>query len=366
MTAQPAGAALLGGTGSSSNDIQNALGSDEALLEYLVTSDRVLIFALTRSSLRVLESPVAEPDLLARVRLARDLFSQRQASPDDSRQVAEALHEILVQPVMTSGMLAGISRILVVPHGALSYLPFAALRDSATGRALVEDFSIWSVPTASALPALRRSPRAFPSTMGVQGVAYAPLPHQLPATGAEATSFRQAMPRGRVRMGATASEADLRRALVRGDLVHIASHGVLNPINPLFSRIELARGSDQAADDGRLEAHELLDLSIRSPLVYLSGCETGLGLAWSTDFAEGEDYTTLAQSFLYAGARNVVATLWRIEDAGAAVFAGRFYRHLQRLSPREALARAQQEMRQDPRYGAPYYWAAYFLTGEGS
>jgi len=149
-------------------------------------------------------------------------------------------------------------------------------------------------------------------------------------------------------------------------MVHVASHGVLNSINPLFSRIELARRSDRPEDDGRLEVHELLDLSVRSPLVYLSGCETGLGLAWSTDFARGEDYTTLAQSFLYAGARNVVATLWRIEDDGAAAFAQRFYRHLRQLSASEALAATQREMRGDPKYGAPYYWAAYFLTGGGS
>jgi CHAT domain-containing protein len=271
-----------------------------------------------------------------------------------------------VGPVQKAGALNGVSRVLVVPHGVLNYLPFAALRDPATGRALAEDYSLWSVPTAAALPPLRRNRGAFPSTVGVRGVAYVPLPDQLPATRSEGGSFRQTMPRAQVRTGSAASEADLRRALVRGDLVHIASHGVLNPINPLFSRIELARQSNEATDDGRLEAHELLDLSIRSPLVYLSGCETGLGLAWSTDFVRGEDYTTLAQSFLYAGARNVVATLWRIEDTGAAVFAGRFYRQLQRLAPRDALAAAQREMRQDPRYSAPYYWAAYFLTGEGS
>ena len=250
-TARPRGTELLGGSTSSASAVRSALGPDEALLEYLVTGDRVLIFVLTRSSLRVLESAIAEPDLLARVRLARDLFAQRRAASDDSREVAEALHDVLVKPVEVSGALANISRLLIVPHGALNYLPFSALRDRATGRALVEDYSLWSVPTASALPALRRGPREFPAAGGARGVAYVPLPDQLPATNAEATSFLSNMPGSRVRRGDAASESDLRRALARGHVIHIASHGVLNPVNPLFSRIELARRSDRPGTAAR-------------------------------------------------------------------------------------------------------------------
>ena len=134
----------------------------------------------------------------------------------------------------------------------------------------------------------------------------------------------------------------------------------------MFSRIELARGSDDTSDnDGRLEVHEVLGLRVRSPLVFLSGCETGVGAAWSTRFARGEDYTTLAQSFLYAGAANVVATLWRIEDEGGSEFAKRFYRALQETTAADALAEAQRSLVEDDRFNSPYYWAGYQLTGTG-
>ena len=359
-------ATLVGGSIGSAEDVRRSLHPGEVLLEYLVTADRVVIFALTPASIGVLESPIAESDLAARVRLARDLFAQRQVPRDESRQVAEALHRILMRPVARSGMLAGATSIAIVPHGVLNYLPFAALRDGQTGQTVIDDYSLWTLPNASALPTLRAGARQRPVKVELRGVVYAPYPDRLPATREEAASFRRAIGRGGVRLGQEASEANVRHALSRGDVVHVASHGVLNALNPLFSRIDLARGSDRPDDDGRLEVHELLDLTIRSPLVYLSGCETGLGLAWSTDFARSEDFTTLGQSFLYAGARNVVATLWRIEDAGAAAFAARFYTHLRRLSPTDALAAAQRDIRADPRYGAPYYWAAYFLTGQGS
>ena len=111
--------------------------------------------------------------------------------------------------------------------------------------------------------------------------------------------------------------------------------------------------------------HEILGLRVRSPLVFLSGCETGVGAAWSTGFAQGEDFATLARAFLYAGARNVIATLWRVDDEGAAEFAARFYQHFPSAPSAEALALAQRETLADSRWRAPYYWAGYVLSGEG-
>ena len=134
----------------------------------------------------------------------------------------------------------------------------------------------------------------------------------------------------------------------------------------MFSRLEVARGSDrESADDGRLEVHEVLGVTVNAPTVFLSGCETGVGGAWATDFARGEDYATLAQAFLYAGARNVIATLWQVEDAGAAAFAQQFYARFPDVEPGAALAEAQRAMLSDPEYDAPYHWAGYQIAGDG-
>ena len=147
----------------------------------------------------------------------------------------------------------------------------------------------------------------------------------------------------------------------------MATHGVLNARNPMFSRLELARprGRGGSGDDGRLEAHELLGLVVRSPLVFFSGCETGAGRFWTDDPARGTGDHTLAQAALSAGATNVISTLWRIDDAGAAEFARRFYTQLARHPVSAALAAAQREMAADPRYESPYFWAGYTLSGEG-
>jgi CHAT domain-containing protein len=139
----------------------------------------------------------------------------------------------------------------------------------------------------------------------------------------------------------------------------------MNRRNPLFSAIDLAGGSTSGSSSRPLEVHELLGLHVRSPLVFLSGCETALGASWSTAFDTGEDYTTLGQTLLYSGATNVVATLWRIDDTGAATLASQFYQALRESPVPEALARAQRSMIADSRYRSPYYWAAYETSGSG-
>jgi CHAT domain-containing protein len=196
----------------------------------------------------------------------------------------------------------------------------------------------------------------------------APFPDLLPSTKREAQDVEQSLSNSRVLMGAKATERALRDALAESPVVHVASHGLLNRRNPLFSRIELARPNGTSVtsfDDGKLDLHELFGINVASRLVFLSGCETGVGSAWSTDFARGDDFATLAQAFLFSGAREVVATLWRLDDEAAAVFAAAFYRNMKAMPPAEALASAQREVRRDPRMNAPYYWAAYTVTGSG-
>jgi CHAT domain-containing protein len=279
--------------------------------------------------------------------------------------VLEALYDRLVRPALAELPVDRIRRLLIVPHATIAYLSFGALRDASTGQYFVERYALLHLPTASALPALRASTRA--PTAGGRNVALAPLVDVLPASRQEAQRFRRSVRGAEVLIGAKASEGALRLALAHGGLVHVATHGTMNARNPMFSRIELWPGNGAArSEDGRLEVHEVLGLKITSPLVFLSGCETGLGTAWSTSFDRSDDYATLAQAFLYAGARNVVATLWRVADEGAAALAERFYLRLSTLGVADALAAAQRAMIADKRYGAPYFWAGYQVSGEGT
>jgi CHAT domain-containing protein/tetratricopeptide (TPR) repeat protein len=359
-------AALLVGIRDGARAAQRRLAPNEVLLEYFVTPEEVLVFVVTPAGLSLQRSAESADNLAARVQLARELLAtgSGNARPD---AVLRALHELLLAPVRASGALQHATRLVVVPHGVLTYLPFSALINPRTGKFVAQEYAVLRVPTAASLAALRRPGRPSGNTLRDYAASvFAPRPKELRATRDEVTRVRAVLPASVAYVGNEATEATVRRSLRAGDIVHIATHAVLNAGNPLFSLVELAGDADgPSLDNGRLEMHELLRLTVNSPLVFLSGCETGLGGAWSTPFETGEDFTTVGQALLLAGAANVVATLWRIDDAGASVFAGRFYEAARRMPPAEALAEAQRAMIVDSRYANPYYWAAYDVSGTG-
>jgi CHAT domain-containing protein len=370
----PDGTVLLGGGRSDSERIRENLEADEALLEYLVTENAVGLFVVTREGLRYFETEIPRRSLASRVRIARGALREKASGWRAALVALEGLHQILLGAAERDSVLSGIRRLIVVAHGEISYLPFSALRAKDTGRFLVEDFLIAHLPTAGALPVLRaRTSREAELAVA----AFAPFPDSLPGTAHEIDAIRGAFQDGVYYDGLEASDTRFLEELGKTQVIHVATHGVMNAHNPLFSRIEFVSGVNEtggregsvqvvADGDGWLEVHELLDATVEASLIFLSGCETGMGPGWSTGFGRGEEFATLGQAFLHAGAENVIATLWRIDDPGAAAFAERFYQELRRnRMPARALATAQRDLILHPRYGSPFFWAAYRLTGTG-
>ncbi|MFQ6096422.1 MAG: CHAT domain-containing protein, partial [Armatimonadota bacterium] len=376
-------AELLGMRPADAAAVRLAMSPDEAIVAYLVGRDELLTFVVRREGVSAFTTSATARSLASRVRLVRGLVAQGGRSVEQAYAALTGLHDVLIARLARADALDDVRRLIIVPQGVLTYLPFASLRDRGTGRYLVQDYALLYLPSAGALPVLRgvRGERGGRAGRGGRGgprvsldaraqsaaAVFAPLPDDLPATEVEARTVQRILGRARLHVGSAATESRLRESLEGDGIVHVASHGVMNLVSPMFSRVEMVRsGAGKSANDGRLELHEVLGLSIRSPLVFLSGCETGLGAAWSTGFAAGEDYATLARAFLYAGAPNVVATLWRVADRGSGEFAERFYRHLRDVGPVEALARAQRDMLGHSRYGHPYYWAPYLVAGAGA
>jgi hypothetical protein len=332
--------------------IQETLGPHELLVEYYIGGDTLYTFALSRDTIRVFETALPPSGILGRVRLIWEQLSDPSTDPARVLPALSAMWDMLLGPTERAGMLGSSTTLIVVPHGALNYLPFSALCSDAGY--LTETHSVRLLPSASMLSTARESNNPAQGKFEL----FAPLPDELPGSRREIEAIN-----GDRFVGRRATEQRLIRALDRSDVVHVATHGSMNFLNPLFSHIELAPGSGTLEDNGRFEVHELLDTPVRADLVFLSGCETGLGRAHTTQFARGEQHETLAQAFLHAGAGNVVATLWKVEDVGASVFARQFYSLLDRATPAEALAAVQRSLLQHDRYRHPYYWAAYQLTG---
>jgi CHAT domain-containing protein len=356
----PRHASLVETRTASWRDVASRLAMNEALIEFLVSDSGSVAFVVTRDTVRAIELGVPRRELARLVEFTRGALGQRGSPRTDSlwRAPLRGLHARLIAPIEASGLLAAASRIILVPHAELHYLPFAALVDGA-GRPLIERYEISVTPSASVWLALGRRTRSGPGS-GV--LAMAPRPDALPASRREVAAIRERLG-GDVHAvtGEAATEEVFRREAPTRRILHLATYGVLNKHNPLFSFIELAPGSD---DDGRLEVHEVFGLRLAADLVVLSACQTGVGSGALADVPAGDDWVGLTRAFLHAGAERVIATLWPVDDWATAALMERFYIELASgTDVRLALARAQRTLQAERATAHPFYWAGFVIVG---
>lgn len=347
----PAHAALVSPQAADLSDVAQRLTPGEAFVEYLVSDSGALAFVVTSQGAAVRELGVTRAELTHLIGFIRGTLARPAGLATDSlwRGPLRQLHQRLIVPVEETGLLAGTSRLVLAPHAELHYLPFAALLDSA-GHFLVERFELTTTPSASVWLVLGR--RSVTPREGI--LALAPRPDALPASRTEVDAIARV--RGAtVLKGAAATESAFRRHAPGKRVVHLATFGVLNKNNPLFSHVELGPGDGY---DGRLEVHEIYGLDLAADLVVLSACETGLGSGAVGDVPAGDDWVGLTRAFLHAGAKRVLATLWAVDDWATAALMEQFY-------PGESLAGAQRAMLRSPATAHPFFWAG-FVAVEGA
>ena len=355
----PRHSALLSPPAVTWRDVAARLAPDEALVEYLVSDSGSAAFVVTRDTLAVVDLGTSRRDLSRLVQFSRGTVERRSPQLDSLwRGPLRSLNQFLIAPLEETRLLAGKTRLILVPHAELHYLPFAALLDG-RGRFLIERYEIAETPSAAVWLALgdRRPGRV---TTGL--LALAPRPDALPGSRQEVAAIaRLAGADAEVLTAGDASEAAFRREAPSRRVLHLATYGILNKPNPLFSYIELAPGGDQ---DGRLEVHEVFGLTLAADLVVLSACQTGLGSGALADVPAGDDWVGLSRAFLHAGAAHVVATLWPVEDRATADMMTRFYeRFTTGADPATALAAAQRALLVAPATAHPFYWAGFVAIG---
>ncbi|HEY4589312.1 MAG TPA: CHAT domain-containing protein, partial [Thermoanaerobaculia bacterium] len=373
--------------------IQALLDSDTLLLSYSLGEERSYLWAVTSDRIESFELPArARVEALARKvyeELSRfDVEGRRQEGED-----AAALGRLLLGPV--AGRLPGKpgKRLVVVPDGALEYVPFGGLPspEGPETAPLIERHEIADLPSASALavqrhllerrpPAAKRiaviadpvfdlrdsrlTARVAGRSTVRSGEGDSPF-ERLPASRQEAEAIAALVPRGES-MLALGFDAALPRVL--GDrlsgfrVVHFATHGVIDAERPALSGLALsmvdAAGRPQ---EGFLHLHDVYNLRLDADLVVLSGCRTALGKE-----VRGEGLIGLTRGFQYAGASRVLASLWRVKDQATAALMTRFYRALwiDKLPPAAALRQAQLGVRGQRRWRDPYFWAGFVLEGD--
>lgn len=339
--AAPAGAVALAA----------ALGPDDALVEYGVLDDELFACIVSRSGVVLQRRMASWQQVRASLRSARFQVEtlRHGVAPmarhiDTLRQRMHArlaqLHALVWAPL--AAQVAGRARLLIVPHGPLGALPFAALH--AGGRFLAEQHQLAVAPSARlALLGLQRQPLA-PRQALVVGEA-SRLPHAAHEARQVAKLFDQAV----ALVGENATLEQLRWHIGQADVLHLACHAQFRTDNPRFSALHLL--------DGALTAEAAESLPLRPGICVLSACETGLA-----EYGEADDMVGLVRSFMAGGAARVLASLWPVDDAVTVDFMAAFYAALRAGQPcAAALQQAQAALRAT--HPHPFYWSAFSLYG---
>ena len=368
------------------------LDEDTLLLVFQLNEEQGWLWALTTEHFRTYELP-GRKTLTSRAQKLAEIVGMPPGGANPGQQ--DVLAENLGRDLL-GNLEADLKRrrLLIVKDGPLHDLPLAVLPSPWSDDLLIEDHEIINLPSASigvwlherALPQPEHGAMVFADpvyqttdprfeqteelasltydrdlTRSMQTYDLETLP-RLPYTAREAASISALVPGTKVASGFQASrEAVLNAELNQYQMVHFATHSLLNPVYPEFSGLVLSLlDANGQNDQGFLKAHELAGMNLNVELVTLSACHTGVGPE-----IRGQGAWSLSHALLEAGAKRVVVSLWPVNDRATAVFMEHFYRNIweQKQSPAEALAQAQRQMRQDERWSHAYYWSGFVIQG---
>jgi CHAT domain-containing protein/Tfp pilus assembly protein PilF len=337
---------------------------DSTIVEYLVTDRSVLVWVISSAG-TIQHVPIAASSKKIEQlveSLQRGLEEPTQSSLRNADQLdpeLRALYTLLIAPIV-QWLPPPTSKktVLFVPHGAIAFVPFAALENS-RGVPLVEHYTIATAPAISIYRYTAEKRRTGVATSAL--IVSDPLPpagsrlERLPGSRYEGSRVARRLGSGALLLnGSSATEAAVKERAGNRHILHFATHGLISSVRPVASSLVLAQG---AGEDGYLRVDEIFSLNLSADLVVLSGCSTGLGRL------TGDGMFGLTRAFIYAGTPTVVVTNWDVTDQATAFLVDQFYAGLaKRLTKAQALAAAQRASRR--RFPHPALWAAFTLVGE--
>jgi len=384
---------------------------NSALLEYFLEEERSYVWVITRerSKLHILpKRSEIEDEVEAYLKTL-----SKPAGLTNPITRHQALGYALYQKLLGSAAhsFENKSRLIIVPDGALYFLPFETLisqkaDENEASNYLIKDYEFSTGPSSSVLCYLqekrgrngKRNERLLAfgdpyfggdrdagsvrgeaetdssvtdhlsneTEMSVRGL-YKQRGFQfkrLPFSGNEVMSIGKLFPAGNktLHIGENAREEVVKQAPLHDyQYIHFATHGIIEQMVPSRSGIVLTL--DESSDeDGFLQVNEIFNLDLDADLVVLSACRTGLGR-----LRRGEGIVGLTRAFIYAGTPSVLVSLWNINDRSTADFMKNFYEQLMKgKSKSKALQLAKLEMLEAARksYQHPFYWAPFILVGD--
>jgi CHAT domain-containing protein len=347
-------------------EIINHLEPGTLALGYFLERRNLTIFPLTRRGLgRIVRVVNLRRDLEKYIGLLPEYLESRGkglrfllSSTDHLRTVLMRLHQMLIEPLYKSGVLSapgrGPSRLLILPHGILSYVPFHLLMDSDMSF-LMDRFEISYAPSATAYAfcsakskSQKKSCLLFgtPETRSGRG-------RRLKVIEKEMLAIRRAFgSRCELFYKRRCTTKNFRRFAGKGDMLHFCGHGRLIQDSLRESGLQLW--------DDTFTMREMFDLDLHgTATVFLNSC-----VMMKNMVAKGNEIQGMVKAVFAAGAAALVVALWEVPDEAAALFAETFYESYvgSDMSRAASVRKAMFAVRE--RYEHPHFWGPYFLIGD--
>ena len=331
-------------------DVQGILDPGVTLLEYFLVPDEILLWVVDKETATSVSVPTRRRELATKITALRNTISQI-ADKEKLAAQSQELHRLLITPALP--YVKG-KELIIVPHDVLHYLPFHALL-SPQGKYLIEDFPIRFLSSASLMQFTREKRRASrETTLAMGNPSLGDPAYELRFAEREVRELARIYSKSDVFLKEQATRSKAVSLSPTHDILHFAVHAEFNEEDPMSSALLLARDGN---DDGRLKVEDIFSLNLKTDMVVLSACETGLG-----KISSGDEIVGLTRAFIYAGTPSVITTLWKVNDRASYELMSAFYSNLKTMTKSEALRQAQ--LKTIKEFPQPFFWAAYTLTGE--
>jgi len=345
------------------DEVRQCLGEGGLLLEYYVTHSTVVVFSISADtgpvvatqdvSRRELETEVGPVmpgrwgDILARLRAGDPDVLQ------ETKSILSNLYQLLIAPL--EQQLDGANKLVIVPHGVLHYVPFHALHND--GRYLIDDFEVCYAPSASVLGLCHKKARQERRSCLIVADPSGDLKYSREEAKRVSECFEEAvvLPSD----GEPLDVASVLQKMPDFDVLHFACHGEFRSDAPMTSFLKIS----SLGDPQKLTVGRLYELDLRCTLATLSACETGV-----SEVLPGDELIGLMRGFLYAGAPNLLVSLWKVDDKSTSDLMARFYRSyvIDGESKTASLRRSILELKAGEDTSHPYFWAPFCLVGASS
>ena len=352
--------------------IRSEISADAQIVQYAVLGDKLLIWVVSSAGFEGFSQPISAKSLEEKVVDYLQLISTGPSTDEEARRRAAAeLYGLLINPV--KGLLDKNKLVCIVPDKILNRLPYSSLI-SPDGKYLIEDYTLTFAPSSTMFVrwtkvAQQRNGKIPERFLSVGNPRFDdkkfPSFRFLPSAGVEARQIAQEYESSETLLTTDATEERVVRAMENADVIHFATHAIIDEHSPMYSKLLLATGSEVTVkdnNDGVLQASEIYQLNLpRTRLVILSACQTG-----AEKYYGGEGMVGMWSPFISLKVPLVVASLWAVDSDSTKDLMINFHKLRRRgLSSAVALRQAQIEMLhgQYKSYQHPYHWSSFIAIG---